>query len=238
MNYDRNKPLAFIHIPKTAGSSLKEVLTQWFSDGLRSVYFNEKENRPPEKIELKDTAGRFLPDLCVIGHFNRSRNMGIEQCCPEIDQYVTFLRDPFEAHLSNYFYVRTLAKENRAFRNGKVHPIIEKNMSLRDFLENYKKSFFLDFLPAEIDENNFRDVLQEKFIFIGLVETYNESLIQMAKILEKRIDEFVHINKSERRESIADIEGYRQEFYRNNALVKSIYDFVKEKMECKWRNAG
>jgi len=238
MEYDKTKPLAFIHIPKTAGSSLKTVLKQWFGEGLRSVYFNEKEKLPPEKIDLKDSSGAYITGLCVAGHFNRKRNMGIEQCYPEIEQYITFLRDPFEVHLSDYFYVRKLAKENRAYRDGKLHPIIEKNMSLQDFLENYPRSFFLNFLPVELDENNFREVLERKFIFIGIVENYDESLTELARILGKDVGEIFHINKSDRAESLENIDDYRQEFNKNNALVKAIYDFVKNDLQCRVANAG
>ena len=231
MEYDKTKPLAFIHIPKTAGSSFRGILKQWFGEGVRYVYFNEKENLPPQKVELKDSSGKYLPDLCIAGHFNRKRSMGIEQCYPEIEQYITFLRDPFEVHLSDYFYVQKLAKENRAYRNGKLHPIIEQKMSLRDFLNTYRNSFFLNFLPADLNESNFREVLSSRFVHVGIVERFAQSIRVLAGRLGKEYVEIPHANKSERLETIENIEDCREKFYHNNALVKAIYDFVVDGMK-------
>ncbi len=93
--YNNEKPLISIHIPKCGGSSFKEVLQKWFIGGFYSHYFNEKSNKMPQKYVL--SAG-----ICVHGHFNKARGFGIKDYYPEVDQFITFLRDPFEITTSDY----------------------------------------------------------------------------------------------------------------------------------------
>jgi len=44
--------------------------------------------------------------LLVYGHFNRDHGFGVEQYYPEVNQFMTMLRDPFEAAISMYYFHR------------------------------------------------------------------------------------------------------------------------------------
>jgi hypothetical protein len=99
--YITEKPLFSIHIPKTAGTSFQKILKCWFGDDLYLHYFDEKNNKMPEKYILKS-------GLCIHGHFNKKRGFGVFDYYPEADQFITIIRDPLELHLSNFFFVKKM----------------------------------------------------------------------------------------------------------------------------------
>jgi len=86
LNYKFSKTLISIHIPKTGGTSFKDVLYTWFGKNLFFHYYNEREGIMPVKYEL-------LPGICIHGHFNRKRNFGVQDYYPEATQFITILRD-------------------------------------------------------------------------------------------------------------------------------------------------
>src|SRR5215207_10496370 len=97
--YNPEEPLVSIHVPKTAGMSVKACLEQWFGPKLFAHYPDEAASGAPIKHVLG--AG-----TCVHGHFNKHRGFGVLDYYPEIRQWITFLRDPFEQHVSLFFYLR------------------------------------------------------------------------------------------------------------------------------------
>lgn len=171
-NYNPKKPLFSIHIPKCAGASFSEILKAWFKKGFLRHYKNEKLNKPPEKYNFYTgfLLKKLKPNLCVHGHFNNNRGIGISDYYPEAEQFITILRDPFDIHVSNYFYVKLSHEKNKsggAFRSGKKHPIIENGWNLEDYLDKgSKKSYILNFLPSSITLDNYQKVLENQFIYI------------------------------------------------------------------------
>jgi hypothetical protein len=108
--YDCNIPLIAIHIPKTAGSSVKEIFRAWFGDRLLFHYFNKRSSEMPPKYDLVAMHTKEQP-IVIYGHFNRTRNFGIEHYYPKAEQFITILRDPFERVVSGYFYMRENRKD-------------------------------------------------------------------------------------------------------------------------------
>jgi hypothetical protein len=104
--YDSKKPLISIHIPKCAGNSFVITLRKWFKENLYLHYFDEKNNKAPQRYNLKAgiLSRKFKKGICVHGHFNNERNFGVRDYYPEADQFITILRDPLEILQSRYFY--------------------------------------------------------------------------------------------------------------------------------------
>lgn len=136
--YNPKEPLISIHIPKCGGSSFSEVLKQWFKQNYLRHYHNEKTNTPPKKHKLEEGffRKRWRYGLCIHGHFNNNRENGVRNYYPKVNQFITIMRNPFDLHLSNYFYVKREALSNGggAFRSGKPHPIIANGWNLEQFL--------------------------------------------------------------------------------------------------------
>ena len=77
------------------------IVRGWFGERYHRHYFDEKTGALPEH---PDTG----PGSVVFGHFNRARGFGVEHHYPEVQQFVTVLRDPFEMAVSGYFYTRKM----------------------------------------------------------------------------------------------------------------------------------
>ena len=180
IEYDPKKPLISIHIPKCAGSSFSDILKSWFGAGYLPHYHDEKNNIPPQRHNLQSKLffRRFKPGICIHGHFNHERGNGVQDYYPEADQFITFLRDPFDLHLSNYFYVKREAKYlgKGAYRAGKERPVIKNILSLEEYLGRSKKSFIKAFLPPNITLDNYREILDEYFLYIGITENFQHSV--------------------------------------------------------------
>ncbi len=201
--YDPNQPLISIHIPKAGGTSFRRVLQQWYGDRLFFHYFNEPQKTMPEKYKL-------LPGNCIHGHFNSSRGFGVMHYYPDAKQFITFLRDPFEILVSRYYYVKKREKAGISFHDGKPTALAD---NINDFLEeeifiaNYSPNI-LNFFPELLTKDNYKEILEKYFIFIGFICDYQSSINQLAKLLgfspliaplENKSDRFGEVDPSLRK---------------------------------------
>src|SRR6185312_9901072 len=97
--YDRDAPLISLHIPKTGGTSLFRILQGWFGDRLMRHY--AQNGAPPQRHALTGP-------ICVHGHFNAALGVGVPQYYPDAPQFMTFLREPFERYVSQWFAMRRM----------------------------------------------------------------------------------------------------------------------------------
>lgn len=223
-HYDPKSLLVSLHIPKCAGTSFSKVLQTWFGDNYFAHYHDEKQNLFPEKIANEGlTSG-----VCVHGHFNHPRGQGVEDYYPDVKQMITFIRDPFDLHVSTYFYVKKelLVQGAGAFSSGKKHPIVLNNWTLSEYLEHSKKSYLCNFLPKDITLENYREILMARFLFIGITEKLQHSINVLAMKLGFPSIEVPYANESDWAEVVP--EGAREVFEANNKLEVAIYNFVKQ----------
>lgn len=87
--------LAFVHIPKTAGTTLHKVISHQYP---REKIFIHHDTQGPPSAEL---AARIESQGCevIMGHFS----VGLHEFIPSL-RYVTCLRDPVPRLLSHYLH--------------------------------------------------------------------------------------------------------------------------------------
>jgi hypothetical protein len=214
--YDNKKPIISIHIPKCAGTSFRNVLSSWFGEKLKYNYFNEKEKKPPTRHSIMGEDGR---GVCIHGHFNKDRSFGIHDYYPEVNQFVTMLREPFEVFVSRYFYIRHLTSLNQSFRNGKVYQIGEFD----EFIKNEKSSILLH-MPVDMTLTNYKEIIEKYFVYIGIVEDLQTSIHRLADKLGYRTVIMEHLNKTERVQDIPD--HYREFFMQRHPVEYALYEHV------------
>lgn len=205
--YDPSEPLIFIHVPKTAGAAVRQVFMRWFP-GLVLHYFNERMGTMPARRQL-------APGAVVYGHFNRLRGFGVPDYYPQVRQFITILRDPFEMALSGYFYTRKVAggwKGKPAL--GAIEAIVKAPLNM------------LNHFPVEVTEANYREVI-DRFLFVGITEQLEESMKRIAAILGKPYIEPERINSTER---TGDFSHLRAEFENNHRLERQVYHYCVAKM--------
>jgi len=217
IQYEPGKPLISLHIPKCAGQSFRRVLEQWYGSRFYIHYFQQYNALPP-RHELK-------PGICIHGHFNRTRGFGVMGYYPEVRQFITVLRDPLEAAISNYFFWKTKAREKQ-LKNRIIKAADENDyQDIADFFTKRPKSGMLDFMPCELTPANYKEILETKFVWIGLVENLHADVNDLAGKLGFAQVLLERINASPRDEELSPL--LRQAFIRANALEFEIYRYIK-----------
>ena len=118
--------LGFLHIPKTAGTSLVQALSENFAlDRIMPVEIvYDLHNHDPDRLQKEY-------DL-LHGH------VGMDVLAPVATQIVTLVREPTERIISLYNYWRAVPIESATvFENGLIDPgvTLAKELSFRDFVE-------------------------------------------------------------------------------------------------------
>lgn len=172
--------LAFIHINKTAGTTLKNILRSSF--GIQ--HFDVEPWRRWERQRLDQP---FLPeDLYRLKRFHPAVHsiaghrvfpfVGLEQVIPEI-RYYTILREPVNRTIS--FYQNTV-------RNQQA-----RGESVVDFATWIQKEIHRDrqtyHLCGQRDHRAAIEMIEQMRIFVGLTEHFDETLVLMRRLFEPRL---------------------------------------------------
>jgi len=158
--------IAFIHIEKTAGQTIKWILRSSF--GIRHCDVEPwRRRKSPYPFSPEDLRRlrKIYPSLRSIAGHTVVPFTGLEEACPEI-QYFTFLRDPIKQCASYYQYL--------VDRHGKSEPFDKWIHS--EWPRNMQTKRIAGVADAEYA---YRLILKKK-IFVGLLEAFDESL-QMLK---------------------------------------------------------
>ena len=217
--YERSNPLIVVHIPKTAGNSCREVFADWFGQGFLPHYYDEVAGNMPEKREWASLCNSPCP-VAIFGHFNRRRGFGVEDYYPQATQFVTFLRDPFERAVSNYFFLRHAAK-------GWLNQSAVPQGDLESYLRGLPAEMtMLNFMPSDLTLDNYSDILEQRYVEIGVVEHMDTSMQRIASKLGFAGRELTipHLNVSERDQRVPY--ELRAEFAHERPLEFAIYDYA------------
>jgi hypothetical protein len=171
--------LIFLHIPKTAGTTLNRII-EWQYSGL-SIY-------TMDPYRIRATAERFkrLPEQrrCRLRVVRGHMFYGIHEFLPQGATYITMLRDPVTRFLSSYYFIlrRPLHPMHRKLKNERVG--VEEFIRLTPHRQNLQCRFIAGFENGEICDEQVLDIAKENltrsFSVIGLCERFEESLMLMA----------------------------------------------------------
>ena len=220
IKYNSCEPLILIHIPKTAGQSVKEIYKCWYEENLYFHYFNRSTNCMPRKYDIDDLQKKHR-SVFFYGHFNRSGGFGVEDYYPSVKQFITIIRDPFEMAISGFFYVK---KTNPDWR-------IKLNLPEGELIEYLQKmhSGLLHFFPSNITIDNYKEIIEAKFIEIGVTEYLEESMIRIAERLSQEYipGSLGRLNASFKNQEIPY--SLKDSFIERHQLEYAIYDYVLTK---------
>lgn len=215
------KPLLlYMHIPKTAGSTFSQILSELYQSAARPCYFDQ-----PEEI-LKELAKDENNTIqCIYGHFL----YGLHLHLPRPATYITFLRDPVERVISLYYFWQTYDHSQQEALS---------KMSLKEFIlsDEYSQNsnhqtFYL--AGGTYDLQLAKDNLQKQFAMVGLTERFDESLFLFQKVLGwPKIKHYVSHNITPHRPRKDQIPSEVIELIlHKNQLDCQLYEFAKELFE-------
>jgi len=220
--YSKEKPLIAIHVPKTGGTSFRKILEQWFGRNLYLHYYDPANAVKPKKVRLKKRfSNKFRETICIYGHFpNRIKGLGIKSHYPEVDQFITILRDPFERAVSSYFHKKSTNveqwKDKLDFEVG----------DLANYLSTIGNNS-LNHFPFEIKSDDYQELIIKNFIHIGITEDMDTSVKLIAKKLGFEPPKSIEfLNNSNRAQKIPY--ELKQAFMDKHQMEYAVYDFAKE----------
>jgi hypothetical protein len=171
----------FLHVPKTAGSSLRTVLSRHY--GARHVlYFDlgagDRRSMPEIAAALRSRmAGREI--RLITGH----QFLGLHEALREPCLYFSMLRDPVERVLSEYFYAFTYP------HHAQREEIVSGRLSPMAFLTGPRHGGG-DAQARQLAGRSARPVLEaalanleSSIAAIGIAEEFDRSLLLMARRL-------------------------------------------------------
>lgn len=221
--YDPRQPVIYTHIPKCAGTSVVQVLRQWFGRGYHKLNQDETQDILLPRIETRDERGHWLADVkCIHGHFNHGRGYGLPYFYPEVTQYFTILRDPFDLAVSMYFFAKGRSARGEFWYRGQQVDFSSQFPSVADYVKSYPYWLF-NHLPQDVTLDNYEDKIRQRFIYVGIFEDLQTSMSNLAKLLGKPEREMPLLNASTYDEPVPHL--LRERFYRDYPLLKRVYDF-------------
>ncbi len=215
----------FLHIPKTAGSTLKYVIenqhTRRWSRRLHYGSMSEEGRWHPQQVAravLELPPHQQKATQVLYGHFH----FGVDRYLPQPVTYYTILRDPVERLISYYYYMLyhhhyllSRHPEQQRFQQGGVS--IEEYVSSGSFpdLDNGQtrqmagEAGLPDHTPfgrctgALLDEAKHN--LRERIQVVGLTERFDESLLLIQRLCGWKTPYYVKQNVMNQRPCQAEI---------------------------------
>ena len=163
---------AFVHIEKTAGSTLLSILRRSFGTRqcdirlpLAKRQFDDRDHKAVVEAEDLRRVRRLYRNLRGISGHNVKPYGDLHLACPEI-QFITILRDPAARFRSHYL--------NRS--RGHTPADFDQWIS-QEWLHNWQTKM----IAGEPNAEKAIELLETRFGFVGFTERFDESLVLLAE---------------------------------------------------------
>ena len=215
-----------IHIPKTAGTTLRHIVDQTFGPENVVTYYNQNS------VQLLDNLDAHLkmhPNYkAIIGHFT----FGLHNKIEWPSKYITFLRHPVARTISQYKETLANHRQHIQGKDGSILDLIESVENNPEFYEDYQTKHIVGDDPGYVSGAPMGEValeiLDDYFDGIGLVEYFDQSIALMSQNFGWRPTKYQKLN-----ERNIDIELTPELIEKINSLNKNdlvIYETVKKKL--------
>jgi hypothetical protein len=220
--------LIFLHIPKTAGTTLNRIIEWQYSPFAIFTMDPHRIRATPERFKrLPEDRRRRL--RVVRGHML----YGIHEFLPQGATYITMLREPVARVLSAYYFVlrRPLNPLHRKVKRERLG--IEECLRLFPGRNNLQCRFISGIGDTSIDDERLLDIAKENlaksFSVVGLSERFEESLILISKTFGWQVPFYKNQKVAKNRPTV---EPKLAELIReHNRLDVELYEFGKKLFE-------
>ena len=230
----------FLHMPKAGGTTLRHIFYDQYK------YLNENEiytiNRTKETSLFHNIDKNEKQKIkLLIGHMP----FGLHNNLNNNFNYITFLRNPIERVISAYFY----NKENES--SDVFEQINSKNLSLYDYLLNNIEPWSMNAMTKHLygcneqqfkencTENMFNEAinnLNSHFLFTGIVEEFNKSLIILKEKLNWTNPYYKSLNITKNKISKSEIDSNVIKLITElNFFDMKLYNFAQENFINEWK---
>jgi len=242
--------IIFMHIPKTGGETLRAILREHFSpDAIYIRDWPQKEDIENIRNLSSEKKARIKLYMGHCGYYNK-----IHELFPDNPRYITVMREPIARVFSYYHYL--LQHPGHWLRQEAQKTGQDFFKLLVEHVQNEVTRRF-QFGGRNIDDalSLAKKVFREDFLFIGLLEKFDESIIFLKRTLNMDTPFYTVKNRNsmtnyiqkmtrEQRDYITDHNKYDIELYTyaNELFHASINncppDFFDEVAQFKELNKG
>jgi hypothetical protein len=223
--------LLFLHIPKTAGTTLNSIIERQYSP--QKIYaLGERAQESLATCRQMPTAEKQQYRL-ILGHMD----FGLHEHVPGPSRYFTVLRQPLERCVSFYYFVQRLS-------NHYLHEYVyDQSWSLAQFIESgitiMMDNFQTRLLSGAWDEPAYGACtpdlleqaklnLQNHFDVVGLTSEFDRTLLLLRRHYGWRNIYCVRQNVTGERPSVQAIDPQtRQLLLAHNQLDMELFQFVQ-----------
>lgn len=171
--------LIAIHIPKTAGKSFVEILRKVYGED--NVFWSGRADIEKDLLRFARSGVEEMPSV-ISGHFTFRQVEEIHRQARNVP-IVTWLRDPVARAVSNYFYfimrIQTGCNPSQAHRWNENMLQWGSRQDTRNRMSKFLKGTSL-----------------KDLFFFGLMEHFDEDLLELARRLGWPPVEPVHVNSN------------------------------------------
>ena len=228
--------LLFIHIPKAAGGTLRQIIARNFH---KSEVLHVHGSDQPVR-DLDDAGRRRLK--AIMGHWR----YGLHELLPQPTTYVTLLREPVDRIVSMYYYIL------REPRHRLHERVAQGGMELGEYvrlpvgeLDNGQTRLIsgAQGVPPDACEPEMLERakanLERDFAVVGLQERFEDSLTLLREVFAWRERPYKkrHVagSRPSKKEVPRDILAVIEE---RNRLDQQLYDFAVRLFEAAWAARG
>jgi hypothetical protein len=229
MNSDR---LIFIHIPKAAGQTMNSIVSRQYR---RDEIFHVEGGIGKARIPSSEVAKEAK---LVVGHVH----FGIDRELPGASTYITMLRNPVDRVLSLFRYIASTPQHSLHGRLGTAGLLDFVTGSVdAEEIENGQTRQIAGVRTGSPDEDSLalaKQHLQERFLAVGLVERFDESMLMFKRRLHWRMPYYVPKNVIARTSMEEPTAEAIEVIESRNALDLELYRYACDLFEEEIRQEG
>jgi cell fate (sporulation/competence/biofilm development) regulator YmcA (YheA/YmcA/DUF963 family) len=237
MSFNSKQPfLLFMHIPKTAGTTLRSIVDLQYCPENVLTYYNQT-NR-----SLIDNLGVHVfsqPNYrALIGHFK----FGAHATLPESARYITFVRDPIERTISDYYERIHRTPDKYRKSDGKIMDISEMIEKFPYEMKNHQTKYIAGITAdREINKNDCAKAIENienNFILCGLLEEFDTSILMISQILKWPLCVYHSLNQNKGAPSLFTETNHQMILQRANKFDFILYKKMKERFQYSFDKRG
>jgi hypothetical protein len=219
--------LVFIHINKTAGSTVRYVLRSTFGMDHCEVepWHSQWGGAPFSSYDLHRLR-KVYPRLQSIGGHRVTGYVDLHEEGTEF-RYFTFMRDPVRTCASRFQY-------NIQYRG-------KKNLIFEDWIQkDWTRNSQTRLIAGAADFDKAIRIIREKNIFVGLTERFDESMLLLKELVEPRLNiSYRPVNKASSNSIAQQLlanETTHKMLVEANQVDQQLYDYVRKEIYPLYQN--
>ena len=231
----------FMHVPKTAGTSLRHIVQSQFQPNNVFEFYNLKTQPPKVRKGIEKYQNLSEAQKKTIKFISGHVGFGLHEFLSKPCTYITVLRDPVERVISYYYFL--LRNQNPIVENKTLTEFVQTFSGVHNSMTCYLSGLTLQ---AQLQDSNLdlksqqfdletlekaKANLENHFKVVGFVDHFDETCILLKKILgwnipsfyiKKNIAKNTNITKDISIETMSLIHEFNQ-------LDISLYNYAREK---------